>query len=168
MNTLVVNNDSLTSNSDYVYAGAIGNGTANITLTKTGNKKLTLSGVQSYSILNTQAGTTNLNSSLPNAVINNNAGVLNINANANGSTVNAHAITNISTSQTLAALNVDSTAAVTVLSHPAGFANVRVIATSGLSFASNTNYRSKNTESIEPRSLESFPGRVALPCHTSS
>jgi autotransporter-associated beta strand protein len=46
--TLTVNNDAATSNADYTFGGVIENGTATTALTKSGDKKLTLSGANTY------------------------------------------------------------------------------------------------------------------------
>ena len=59
-------------------------------LTKTGANSLTLSGAQTYTTLNANAGTTNVNSALGTGT----------------STINANATTHINASQTLAALNI--------------------------------------------------------------
>ncbi len=70
-------------------------------IVKTGPGILNLNGVQTYDVLTTNEGTTNLNSAL----------------GTGASTLNANATTNISVSQTLAALNIGD-GAVVALSNP--------------------------------------------------
>ncbi len=73
---------------------------------KQGTGDVTISGAQSYAVLETTGGTTTLTTSLANAVINNTSGTLNFNADATNSTLNVDAITNFGVSQTLAALDI--------------------------------------------------------------
>ncbi|HZJ14680.1 MAG TPA: autotransporter-associated beta strand repeat-containing protein, partial [Chthoniobacteraceae bacterium] len=93
-------------------------------LTKTGDGTLTITGAQSYSTLNQEAGTTNLMTSLPNATINGDGGTLVINANAADSIVNVNAgnSTYFTASQTLASLTIsDGGVAVLTSTPPAPF-----------------------------------------------
>ncbi len=46
--TLTVNNDTTTSNSDYTYSGVIADGSGKTSLTKTGDKTLTLTGSNTF------------------------------------------------------------------------------------------------------------------------
>ena len=75
------------------------------TLTKLGAGTLTLAGTQSYATLTTSAGTTNLQSAL----------------GTGNSILNANATTNITVSQTLAALNIGNGAVVTFGTGAASF-----------------------------------------------
>jgi fibronectin-binding autotransporter adhesin len=93
-------------------------------LTKTGDGTLTITGAQSYSTFNQEAGTTNLMTSLPNATINGDGGTLVINANASNSDVNVNAgnSTYFTASQTLASLTIsDGGVAVLTSTPPAPF-----------------------------------------------
>jgi fibronectin-binding autotransporter adhesin len=93
-------------------------------LTKTGDGTLTITGAQSYSTLNQEAGTTNLMTSLPNATINGDGGTLVINADASNSIVNTNDgnSTYFTASQTLASLTIsDGGVAVLANTPPAPF-----------------------------------------------
>ena len=93
--TLTVGADNTSTS----YAGAI-SGTGGIV--KSGFGTLTLTGTQAYATLTTNGGTTNLDDIL----------------GTGASTLNANATTNISVSQTLAALNIGAGAVVTLESGP--------------------------------------------------
>ena len=92
---------TLTPAAAYTYSGSI---TGNLTVVIDGPGSQTFSGPLSFPRLVTEAGTTNLGSSLAFADIDNNGGTLNINADAFGSTVEVNATTNFGVSQTLSAL----------------------------------------------------------------
>ena len=100
-----IQNGALGVSGSEVIVHQIGTGTLTITspvsggagsLTKDGGGALTLSGVQNFATLNADAGTTNLPVAL----------------GTGGSTINANARTNITTSQTLAALNIGASGVV--------------------------------------------------------
>ncbi len=85
------------------------------TLTKTGVGTVSISGLQSYSVLAANEGRTTLNSALSNATITNGVGaLLNVNANASGSSVTVAGSTEFSVSQTLASLDISATGVVTL------------------------------------------------------
>ncbi len=119
-------------NTSSTVAGAI---TGIGSLTKLGNGTMTISGVQNYPVLNANAGTTTLLSSLANATLNNNGGTLNVNANANNSTVNVNAITNFGAAQALAALNVGTAGLAKISLHTGGPGNIIPIDTPLLSIS---------------------------------
>ena len=86
-------------------------------LTKVNTGTLTITGTQSYATLNQNDGTTNLERSLPSAVITAIGGTLNVKANATNSAVNVTtSAANFSADQTLAALNIGDGGVATIVS----------------------------------------------------